>query len=116
MKQHKILFLALMQLSVIIFTSAEVCGKFAASHPCKSLPFIGLYALETAILAIYAIIWQQIIKRIDLSVAYINKSTALLWSLVWAVLLFREHITIPNIIGIVIVMIGVILINSEDKA
>ena len=54
--------------------------------------------MEIIILGIYALIWQQLIKRIDLSIAYANRSMAILWSMIWAVIFFGEIITIKNII------------------
>lgn len=102
-----------LQFSVIIYSSAGVISKCASAYPVMSMPFILLYMAEIAILGIYAIIWQQIIKKIDISVAYANKGTALLWSLVWAILLFKETITPGNIAGVIIVTIGVIIINSD---
>ena len=54
--------------------------------------FILWYGLEILILGIYAILWQQIIKRFDLSVAYANRSIALLWSMLWAVCCFMKRL------------------------
>ena len=72
-----------LQLIVIIYTLSGVMGKFASAHPFLSLEFILFYGAEIVILGIYAILWQQIIKRFDLSVAYANRSIALLWSMLW---------------------------------
>lgn len=113
-KAIKIRLILFLQLSVIIYTSSSICSKFAASYDVMSLPFIGMYALEVVILGIYAIIWQQLIKRIDLSIAYANKGTALIWTALWAIFLFKEHISVFNIIGIIVIMIGIYLINSGD--
>ena len=67
------------------------------------------------ILGVYAIIWQQLLKKFDVSIAYANKAMGLLWSIVWAILIFNETITIKNVIGVVIVIIGTIIVNSEDE-
>ena len=61
----------------------------------------------------YAILWQQIIKRFDLSVAYANRSIALLWSMIWAIILFHEKLTALNIIGAVIIIIGTMIVNGD---
>lgn len=115
MKHYKnILFIFFLQLSVIIYTMAGVCSKYASSYDMFSLQFILIYCLEIVILGIYAVLWQQIIKRIDLFVAYANKGSSLLWSLLWAKLLFKESITISNILGIIVVMFGIILINTDS--
>ena len=63
----------------------------------------------------YAVVWQQLIKKFDISVAYANKAMGLLWSIVWAILIFNETITIKNVIGVVIVIVGTIIVNSEDE-
>ena len=75
--------------------------------------FILCYGIEILILGVYAILWQQIIKRFDLSVAYANRSIALLWSMIWAVLLFHETVTVKNLIGVVIVIAGTMIVNGE---
>ena len=67
-----------------------------------------------AILGVYAILWQQMIKRFDLSVAYANRSMAILWSLVWAVVFFHERITINNVLGVLIVLAGTVLVNTDE--
>lgn len=113
-KNHVITFIFL-QLSVIIYSLAGVCSKYAAAYKFLSIKFIVIFIIEIGILGIYAILWQQIIKSIDIFIAYANKGTSLLWSLLWAIMLFNEKITINNIIGIIIVMIGVILISSESS-
>ena len=105
----------LIQLSVVLYTLSGVAGKYASAHTFLSLPFILLYGLEICILGVYAIVWQQIIKRYDLSIAYANRSLSLLWSMLWAVLLFREQVSLQNIIGVLIVLCGVMLVNSDGK-
>lgn len=70
--------------------------------------------MEFVILAVYAVLWQQMIKRFELSVAYANRSMAVVWSMVWAVIFFHNTITLQNIAGVLLVVIGTILVNSEN--
>lgn len=105
----------LLQFVVLIYTSAGIVGKLASKEALFSLPFLLLYGLEIVILGIYAILWQQMIKKIDLSIAYANRSINLLWSMLFAVIIFKESITIPNIIGVIVVFIGILLVNSEQN-
>ena len=35
--------------------------------------------------------------------------------MLWAVLLFREQVSLQNIIGVLIVLCGVMLVNSDGK-
>ena len=82
------LILAL-QLVVMLYTLSSVAAKMASGQSFLSLLFLIYYGVEILILGFYAIAWQQIIKRCDLSVAYANRSMAILWSLVWTVIFFH---------------------------
>lgn len=104
-----------LQLIVMIYTLSGVASKFAAAGEFLSLRFILFYGLEIALLGVYAILWQQMIKKFDLSIAYANRSIALLWSMMWAVIFFQEHVSVKNIIGVLIVIAGTIIINSDGK-
>ena len=63
---------------------------------------------------IYALAWQKVIKRFDLNVAYANKSVYLIWSQVWAALIFRENLSIRNILGLLVVLIGVLVVTRNE--
>lgn len=103
-----------LQIIIVIYTFAGVAGKFAAQQELFSLQFLALYGVEIAILGVYAILWQQVIKRIDLSIAYANRAVAIIWSLLWAVVLFNEQVTLTNVIGGIIIIIGTIIVNGEQ--
>lgn len=107
--------LVLIQLAVILYTFSGIAGKFAAGHELLSLPFLMFIGLELFILGCYAIIWQQIIKRFPLSVAYVNRATAIFWSTLWAFLIFGERITWKNILGVIIIFAGIMVVNSDES-
>ena len=100
----------LLHFAVFVLALGTVCSKFAASQEFMSFEFIALYAGVIGTLGVYAIIWQQVLKKIPLTNAFVNKSATLFWSLLWGVTLFGETISISMIIGIIIVFIGVILV------
>ena len=105
-----------LQAVVIVYTLSSVVAKLATGEELFSFSFFLFYGLEIVILGIYAILWQQMIKRFDLSVAYANRAMALLWSAVWAVVLFRESLGIKQIIGIAFVVLGTVIVNSDSKS
>ena len=107
-----ILFL---QAVIVIFSISSIIAKFASGQVFLSWDFIVFYGLEIVALGFYAILWQQAIKRIDLSIAYANKAMCVLWSMVWAVLIFHNNITLPNVIGVLFVIIGTIVLNSSES-
>ena len=108
-KEEKIKF----WLTFAVLQVAIVMSKMAAGESFLSFRFMLFYGLEIVILGVYAIVWQQIIKRMQLSIAYCNKSITLLWSLVWSVVIFSEAITIKNIIGVLVVILGIVIINVK---
>ena len=113
-KKNLIRNIIILQAIILIYTFASVVAKFASGEEFLSFKFILFYGIEIFILGVYAILWQQIIKKFEISVAYANRAMALLWSLVWAVVFFHESITIKNVIGVIIVIIGTIIVNSDE--
>ena len=106
----------MLQLIVIIYTINSIIAKFATGAKPLSLGFFAFYVAEVAVLGIYAICWQQMIKRFDLSIAYANRSMAILWTALWSVVIFHESLSIKQIIGIVLVVIGTVTVNIQtDK-
>ena len=104
----------ILQVIILIYTLSTVTAKFASQEEFLSFKFIMLYGLEICILGVYAILWQQIIKKFEISVAYANRAMSLLWSIVWAIVFFGEQITLKNVIGVIIVIIGTIIVNSDE--
>ena len=100
-----------LHLNILLFSLTSVFSKFASiqynRHGLNS-PLLYLFLfLMVANCGIYAITWQQVIKKFSLSTAYANKSVYLLWSQIWAVVVFHENLSIQNIIGILVVLFGV---------
>ena len=69
--------------------------------------FIGL-ACAVGVLGIYAIIWQQVLKRIELTTAYMFKGTSLIFVLLFSALIFNETITLWNIVGASLIVGGIV--------
>lgn len=65
-----------------------------------------------AILGVYAVIWQILIKNARIAVIYANKSSYLLWTQLAAVLFFGEYLSWSNIVGICIIFAGIMLSNG----
>ncbi len=114
-RKTKVKDIFILQIVIAIYTLSTVFAKFASGEDFLSFKFILFYGIEMVILGVYAIIWQQLIKKFDISVAYANKAMGLLWSIIWAILIFKDTITIKNVIGVIIVIIGTIIVNSEDE-
>lgn len=103
----------ILQAVVVIYTLSSVVAKFATKEELFSFSFFLFYGLEILILGVYAVLWQQMIKRFDLSIAYANRAMALLWSALWAVVLFRENLEPKQIVGIALVILGTVIVNTD---
>lgn len=113
-KKNKLFLIILLQAAVIIFALSSAAGKYASKYDFLSFNYIVCYAIEILLLGIYAIFWQQLIKKIDISIAYSNKATNIFWSLIIASFLFQEKITLTNILGAIVIFIGIIMVNKND--
>ncbi len=105
----------ILQLIIAFYTLSSVVSKFASGEDFLTFKFVLFYGIEIVILGVYAIFWQQIIKKFEISVAYANKAMALLWSMLWAIVFFHEEITVKNVIGVAIVIIGTLIVNSDES-
>jgi len=110
----------LLQLAVGIYSINTVVGGFVGNslneNGAVSVKTIGLLFLEVVVLGIYAILWQQLIGKFQLSIAYANKAMTLLWSLMWSIVLFHEDVTIYKVVGVVMVMAGTVILNTDPDA
>lgn len=104
----------ILHIAIFILSLASLCSKKASTYDFMSWGFILFYGGVIAALFVYAIIWQQALKRMPLVVAFANKVATLFWSLIYGVLLFGEGIRPNMIIGILIVVVGVILVVSSE--
>lgn len=114
MKKIGVKQIVLLQAIIVIYTISSIMAKFASAGETleKVVLFFGL---DLLFLGIYAIFWQQMIKIFPLSVAYANRAMALLWSAVWAKIIFGEHISVQQMIGIALVIVGTMVINTDKE-
>ena len=108
--------IVVLQAVVIVYTLSSVVAKLATGKELFSFSFFLFYGLEIMILGIYAILWQQMIKKFDLSVAYANRAMAILWSALWAVVLFQESLGVKQLMGIGFVVLGTVIVNGDSKS
>ncbi len=105
------------QAMVIFYSLLSVLSKVASNYMKTgglfSFGFLATVFAMFAGLGIYAILWQKVLKRVDLTVAYANKGVGLFWSLFWSVLLFHETVRWNNIAGIIIIVAGIIMVTKN---
>ena len=112
---NKIKSYILLHLILLMLSIGGIFSKFASKQEFLSVTFILLYIASLIVLFIYAIVWQQILKYISLTVAYANKGMGLIWGMIFGKILFGERITLNMIIGAIIVFIGILMVVSDER-
>ena len=113
MKSNKVKDYILLYLAFFLFSFTSVMNKLASGYDLFSLLFFLFYGLGLLILLIYAVLWQKVLARFDLAVAYANRPVVTLLGVVWGILLFREVLTWNMVLGAGIILCGIRLVVSE---
>ncbi len=113
MTKKELMILIVLHILLAIYSIGGIFSKMAANVQFLSLEFCLYYLGIIMILGIYAVFWQQIIKRMPLTVAFANKAITVIWGIVWGFLFFNETITIGQLIGAGLIMIGIVLYCTD---
>ncbi|MBO6242270.1 MAG: transporter [Butyrivibrio sp.] len=111
-RRIKLTDILLLQSAVIVYSLSTVAANLASKYDFLSMGYILFFGLEFLILAAYALIWQQMIKKFQLSVAYANKAMTLMWSMLWNFIIFSQGITPFKVVGVLLVVVGVVIMNT----
>jgi len=100
--------------TLLIYSVVSVFAKLAgtASGMVWTLVFL---VLEVLALGVYSILWQQVLKRMDLTFAYSNKGVCILWTALFGLIFFGESLTWGKAVGICVVLIGVLLVVTDHE-
>ena len=105
----------LMYLSFFIYSLSGVFLKIASYNEILSFKYILLFGMVVLIMGIYAILWQQVLKRIDLSVAMANKPVVLIIGVIIACCFFGEKLNTSIVIGCLLIIIGILIIGFKNE-
>lgn len=97
----------------LLYACVTIFTKYASQHVFMSLRYIFGLCGAIGVMAVYAICWQQILRHIELSTAYMFKGTSLIFVMLFAFALFGEQITLNNIIGACVIIVGIVLYAKE---
>ena len=108
----KFLFFIILNLVFLLYSISGIFTKSASQYEFFSFEFIVFYGLTIIIMIIYAFFWQKILKKVPLNVAYSNKAVVIVWGLIWGHFLFNESINFIQIVGAVIIIVGIVTVIS----
>ena len=92
-----------------LYSCTSICTKMASRQEVLSLSYLLWIAGAIGVMGVYALLWQQVLKRIELSLAYMFKGTSLIFGLLLAWSILGEKITLHNMIGAAIIVVGIAL-------
>lgn len=97
----------------LLYACVTLFTKYAAQYEFLSWQYcVGLCG-AIGVMGAYAICWQQVLKRIELSTAYMFKGTSLIFVMLLAFAIFGEAITTMNIIGACVIVVGITVYAKE---
>ena len=96
----------------LVYACTSIFTKMASRQEILSWPYLLWIAGAIGVMGVYAILWQQVIKRMPLSTAYMFKGTSLIFVLLISGLMLGEAITVNNVIGSVIIILGIALFSK----
>lgn len=105
----------LLHVFIGIYSMGSVFSKLAAGCTVGTPLFFCLYACVIGTLGIYAIGWQQVIKHMPLTTAYINKAVTVIWGMLFGIFFFQEKISLRQIAALVLIVVGVVLFVRSDQ-
>lgn len=97
----------------LLYAGSSVFSKFASLQEFLSLKYCLGIAGAIGVMGAYAVCWQQILKRVELSMAYMFKGTSLIFVMLLAFALFGEQITLMNVIGAAVIISGIRLFTKD---
>lgn len=105
-----------MYVSFFIYSLSGIFSKLASNQDFLSVKYCLCFFGILFILGLYAILWQQILKKIELSVAMANKPVVLVLSTLWACFIFNEKISLTFVIAMLLIGFGVFLVTTDKES
>lgn len=92
-----------------LYACVTIFTKYASQQEMMSMRYLLGLGGAIAVMGVYAFLWQQVLRHIELSTAYMFKGTSLVFVMLLAALLFGEAITWMNVLGAAIIILGIVL-------
>lgn len=116
MKKMHVKYYIYLHLALLLYSVGALMSKKAAQYTVFSKEFILCYACVVGVCAVYAVVWQQILKKMTLFTAYANKAITVVWGVAWGRLFFGEKITFFNILGTIIIILGICMVARGEES
>lgn len=112
-RTRTVLLYAVLLGAFLVYSFSSVFSKWASMADFLSPAYLLRLSGAVGVLGIFALLWQQIIKRMPVSDAYMFKGTSIIFVLLLSYVVFGEAITVTNLIGAVLI-IGGMALNAKS--
>lgn len=99
----------------LFYASISVIMKYTGLQQPLTMEWCVGFVLLVATLGVYAIAWQQILKRIELGVAYMFKGLSLFFIMVLLAICYGEPITPMKLLATGIIIVGIALYAKSNE-
>lgn len=113
MDRRKVAILVILHISLVIYSIGGILSKMAAKTQFLGLDFCLYYCGILLILVVYAVVWQQIIKELPLTVVFANKAIIVIWGIIWGIAIFGETVNPLQMTGALLIIIGIIIYSID---
>lgn len=113
-KKINIKNIIMLEVAFLIYALSSLCSKTAANGQ-SIWHTLFFYGLSLCMLGVYAILWQQVLKKMELTIAFSNKGITIVWGIIFGAIFFHEKITIGMIIGSMLVIAGIVCMMREKE-
>ena len=97
----------------LLYSFEPIAAKYTSQQELFSGTFWFGLCVIFGVLGLYAILWQQLLKHIPLSTAYMFRGSTLIYVLILSVILLGDSITVFNCIGALMIVTGIALYAKE---
>ncbi len=94
----------------LVYASSGIFTKAAGAREFLSMAYMLCLAAAVGVLGLYAVLWQRVLGVVELSRAFLFKSVTVVYAMIFAVLIFDEALTVPNLLGTLMIIAGITLL------
>lgn len=114
-KNEKTISYIYLHLLYFLYSWVLITIKFASQSATFSSKYLIFMFAAVCLLGVYAVFWQKVIKKIDLTLAYPQKGAVIFWVMLWSWMIWGTKITVFNILGACIIIMGIALLVNEHE-
>lgn len=106
---NKTVLYSVLLLLNLFYATIIIATKWTSNFAYNSWSLIFAISLVFLLFFAYAVVWQQLLKKVSLSVAYMFKGSSIIFIMLASWLLFNESISLNNLLGCCLIIIGILI-------